>query len=150
MVREGEWPDRWPDPSKYRGVHPISVLSKVLEGIVGDVFIKYLEAVGASGDTQWGFRVRHSCRDLVVLVTSTWILQLHAGNKIGVYASDISGAFDRVECKLMIRKLKAAGVHENLLKSRIVPPATSFNSNRRRSQVARSAFGKLCIFKKPG
>ncbi len=85
MVREGEWPDCWrehwlapiskkgsvADPNKYRGVHLTSVLSKVVEGVVGKVLVKYLEAIGASGQTQWGFCVRHSCRDLIALLTST-------------------------------------------------------------------------------
>ena len=46
---------------------------------------------------------------------ATWILDLHAGRKIGVYLSDISGAFDRVESSLLLKKLEAAGLNENLL-----------------------------------
>ena len=77
--------------------------------------VKYLEASGASGESQWGFKVGHSCRDLVALLMATWILDLHAGRKIGVYLSDISGAFDRVESSLLLKKLEAAGLNENLL-----------------------------------
>ena len=77
--------------------------------------MKYLEESGASGETQWAFREGHSCRDLVALLTATWVLDLHAGKKIGVYLSDISGAFDRVESEMLLEKLKAAGLNEDTL-----------------------------------
>ena len=129
MLKFRQWPDCWRDhwlapifkkgsvanPEKYRGVHLTSVLSKVVEGVIAEVLVKYLEESGASGETQWAFREGHSCRDLVALLTATWVLDLHAGKKIGVYLSDISGAFDRVESEMLLEKLKAAGLNEDTL-----------------------------------
>ena len=49
------------------------------------------------------------------LFANTCILALHAGQQIGVYLSDISGAFDRVSSDLLLEKLKAAGVSPEML-----------------------------------
>lgn len=104
------------DPAKYQGVHLTSVLSKIIERILGNLLGDYLEQSGAMGNTQWAFRAGHSCQDLIALVTATWILELHAGRKIGIHLSDISGAFDRVSCELLLRKLKAAGLCPEMLR----------------------------------
>ena len=129
LLAMGCWPDCWrvhwitplykkgspSNPGKYRGVHLTTVLSKTVERVISKTLGDYLEETGAMGETQWAFRAGHSCRDLVALVTATWILRLHAGVKIGVYISDISGAFDRVSSELLLRKLKAAGLHEDIM-----------------------------------
>ena len=129
MLKRGEWPDCWrdhwltqifkkgsvADPQKYRGVHLTAVLSKVVEGVIAHHLVAYLEVSGAIGDTQWGFRAGHSCRDLVALQVASWILELHAGRKNGVYLSDISGAFDRVENGILLQKLKAAGLSNEMM-----------------------------------
>jgi hypothetical protein len=42
-------------------------------------------------------------------------LLLAGGSKVGVWLSDISGAFDRVRCDRLLCKLRRAGVSENLM-----------------------------------
>jgi len=129
MLEKGEWPDCWrdhwitplykkksvSDPGNYRGVHLTAVLSKSVERVIAELLSKYLEASGAVDKNQWAFKVGHSCRDLVSLFTNTCILSLHAGHKTGVYLSDISGAFDRVSKTLLLEKLRAAGVSNEML-----------------------------------
>ena len=97
-------------------MHLTAVLSKSVERVIAEVLCKYLEASGAISKDQWAFRIGHSCRDLVALFTNICILALHAGRKVGVYLSDISGAFDRVSKTLLLEKLQAAGVSEDMLK----------------------------------
>ena len=97
-------------------MHLTAVLSKSVERVIAEVLCKYLEASGAISKDQWAFRIGHSCRDLVALFTNTCILALHAGRKVGVYLSDISGAFDRVSSELPLRNLEAAGVHHDMLR----------------------------------
>ena len=87
-----------------------------MERVLGKIISDYLEESGSFGETQWAFRAGHSCRDLVALATSRWILEFHAGNKIGIFLSDISGAFDRVSSELLLRKLEAAGVQDDMLR----------------------------------
>ena len=57
-----------------------------------------------------------SSKDLVALLTAKWILELHAGNKVGFLLADISGAFDRVKAELLVQKLSSAGVQEDMLR----------------------------------
>ena len=120
MLVQGVWPDCWRDhwlapvykkgavakATNYRGVHLTCILSKALERVISEVFVQFLAESGAYGSSQWAFQKERSCRDLVALATLNWILQLHAGSKVGVFLSDISGAFDRVECKLLLEKWK--------------------------------------------
>ena len=129
MLVQGVWPDCWRDhwlapvykkgavakATNYRGVHLTCILSKALERVISEVFVQFLAESGAYGSSQWAFQKERSCRDLVALATLNWILQLHAGLMMGVFLSDISGAFDRVECKLLLEKLEAAGVCSQLL-----------------------------------
>ena len=130
MLQAGVWPDCWrdhwvtplykkksvSDPGNYRGVHLTAVLSKAIERVISNVLSEYLEASGAVSKTQWAFKVGHSSRDLAALFANKCILALHRGEKVGVYLSDISGAFDRVSQTLLLEKLQAAGVSEDMLR----------------------------------
>lgn len=37
------------------------------------------------------------------------------GGKVGIYCSDVSGAFDRVDSAILIRKLSSAGCNSRIL-----------------------------------
>ena len=50
------------------------------------------------------------------MLINTWLLKLDQGKKIGLFLSDIAGAFDRVETRALIAKLRRAGVSSKLLK----------------------------------
>ena len=126
ILHEGCWPNYWKnhwimpvfkkgsvsDPTKYRGIHLTSVLSKTVERVLGLTLVQYLDHVGAFGQAQWAFRKGHSCRDLVTVVVCNWLLGFHEGQKIGIYDSDISGAFDRVETERLLSKCRRAGLNK--------------------------------------
>jgi len=40
---------------------------------------------------------------------------MNAGKKVGVFCSDVSGAFDKVSQELLDRKLRAVGVPDNIV-----------------------------------
>ena len=46
---------------------------------------------------------------------SSWLLTLDSRRKVGLYLSDISGAFDRVETQRLLAKLEATGLNKNFL-----------------------------------
>ena len=130
IVNEEVWPDSWKDhwihplfkkgqslsPLQYRGLHLTSILSKSVEKIIACNLTSFLHGANMYGNTQWAFRPGHSCRDLLALVTGKWLLQLHDGNRVAVYFSDISGAFDRVSTEILLAKLRAVGVAETLIR----------------------------------
>ena len=105
-----------------------SILSKSTERVIGCVLKPFFEARGAYGDSQWAYRERRSCMDLLALTVCEWILLLEAGNKVGVYTSDISAAFDRVCSELLVNKCLKVGVGEvmgKFLKDYLAPRTMS-------------------------
>ena len=97
------------DPGKYRGVHLSCILSKVIERVVGNPLVAFLQLKGY-GDAQWAFRRNSSARDLVTASVARWVLRVCQGYKVGIYISDISGAFDKVRRPLLLAKLEQLGV----------------------------------------
>ena len=69
----------------------------------------------AFGENQFAYRKKHGARDAIAFYASCWLLALCRGSKIGIYCSDVSGAFDRVSADRMVRKLAAYGVNTRLL-----------------------------------
>ena len=45
-----------------------------------------------------------------------WLLAFARGRKVGLYCSDVAGAFDRVSCELLLSKLERSIIHRDLLK----------------------------------
>ena len=45
----------------------------------------------------------------------TWLVQFGRKKKIAVYCSDVSGTFDKVNSRRLVRKLRAKGVPEEIL-----------------------------------
>ena len=123
ILHEGVWPSAWQlhllvpifkkssvyMAKNYRGVHLTSCMSKVVEHAIGNPLITFLQQHGF-GDSQWAFRKQCSSRDLALICVSSWILAICSGRKIGLYLSDITGAFDRVFKNFMLAKLHSVGV----------------------------------------
>ena len=109
---------------KYRGIHLTTVLSKTIERILGMQLVSFPCRSNAYGSSQWAYRPGHSCRDLVALLVAKWILAIHAAMKVG----NISGAFDRISVKILLRKCRRAGVSLDMLsfyKSYLAPRTAS-------------------------
>ena len=87
----------------YRGVYLTSIVSKVVERVFAEPLVPFLEAKGF-GDAQWAFRKGSSAKDLVTLLVAKWTLLFCQGFKIGLYLSDISGAFDKVNHHIMMAR----------------------------------------------
>ena len=82
--------------------------------MIGGVLVPFLEAKGF-GVAQWAFRKKSSARDLVTMCLAKWTLLICSGRKIGIYLSDISGAFDKVSRCLLIGKLAQLGLPDTFL-----------------------------------
>ncbi len=101
------------DPDNYRGVHLTSQVSKVVERVLSEFFCPTLERL-AFGANQFAYRKKHGARDAIAFYIYSWVLALCRGCKVGIYCSDVSGAFDRVSADRLIRKLAALGIHADL------------------------------------
>ena len=67
-------------------------------------------------ETQWASRRQRSRQDMIAVLMSNWLLALNSGKKVGIYLSNISGAFDRVKKSLMMRKAARTGLSPMWLK----------------------------------
>ena len=114
------------DPSNYRPISLTSTISKVFETIVNFKLIKHLESNHLISDKQYGFRSGRSSGDLLSYVLHGWNEALDRHGETHAVALDISKAFDRVSHSLLISKLSAFGLSQNL-----VSWFSSFLSNRR-------------------
>ena len=98
----------------YRGIHLTSQLSKLLERILRRIFLPTLERV-AFGSSQFAYRRGRGARDAIAFYVLSWIEAFNQGRKIGLYASDVSGAFDKVSATLLVSKLQSFGLHGNII-----------------------------------
>ena len=129
LLDSGHWPQVWRthwvfplykrkavhDPGNYRGIHLSSQVSKVLERLLGRFFLPLLEAEGAFGPNQFAYRQKRGCKDALAHNVLQWLWWIHSGKKVGLYCSDVSGAFDRVPTERLLQKLKTHGVGGKLL-----------------------------------
>ena len=129
LLRDRRWPQCWrlhwvhglfKKNSKalgknYRGVHLTPQLSKVVERAVGSLFIPWLEQTKAFGPHQYAYGKGKGYKDVLTVNTCNWILLLELGFLIGVYCSDVAGAFDRVSFERLCAKLQRLGLHEDVL-----------------------------------
>ena len=91
-------------------------MSKVIERLLAEHLLPFLENTGAYGQNQFAYRTGHGYRDALAFNSFTWIWALGTGRRVAVYCYDVSGAFDRASAKRLLSKLSKRGVHDSLLK----------------------------------
>ena len=97
------------NPVNYRAINLTTQVSKVVERFLGQHFAPQLET-RAFGSAQFAYRKKHGARDALLMYALSWVASLHEGDTIGLYCSDVSGAFDKVKmpqfcwanCRLLI------------------------------------------------
>ena len=121
ILKEGTWPKMWCchwvcplykkksvfDPNNYRGLQITSQMSKLVERIIGDLCFPRLIDNGLFGDSQFAYTPKRSARDALLYLVLTWLLCFAQGNRVGLYCSDVSGAFDKVPTERLLQKLGA-------------------------------------------
>ena len=127
--RRGKFPSQWKealvtpvhkrdsksDPTKYRPISLLSIMSKVMEAVVQDHLQRYLLGNNLISERQFGFRPAHSTADLLNTLSQKWNQHLDNAEEVAVIALDIKGAFDKVWHNGLLAKLKAKGIQTKLL-----------------------------------
>ena len=103
------------DPSNYRPISLLSVVSKTLERVIAEQLTLHLDNHHLISPRQFGFRKGRSASDLLLLLSKTWHEALDSGRPSLVIALDIAGAFDRVWHRGLLAKLEQLGVTGRLL-----------------------------------
>ena len=130
IIASGEWPDfcrnHWVFPlykrksvfqaDNYRGIQLAPQLSKGMERFLGKLFLPYLECANVFGENQYAYRPARGARDAILVLVTTWLLAFARGKKLGLYCSDVSGAFDRVDSIRLCTKLYQYGIHFRIVR----------------------------------
>ena len=98
------------DPSKYRPISLLTVISKVMESSVHKQLQRFLLCHNLISSKQYGFRQNHSTADLLTVLSQTWNNILDKGGEVCAVALDIKGAFDQVWHNGLCAKLSSKGV----------------------------------------
>ncbi|KAK3084823.1 hypothetical protein FSP39_019637 [Pinctada imbricata] len=127
--REGKLPNVWKtanvtplhkkgpkhNSSNYRPISLTSIICKLMEKIVRDALMSYMEENQLFTVHQHGFRKKHSCVTQLIEVLEDWSKEIDNSNSIDNIYLDFQKAFDKVPHKRLLEKLKGYGIGGNLL-----------------------------------
>ena len=104
----------------YRPISIVPTISKILETVLNEQIMNYMEMNNLLSDSQFGYRIGHSTVKAVISYITNNIEALENKYKTQSRFFDLSKAFDTVAHQILLEKLKAYGFTENaiaLLKS---------------------------------
>ena len=101
-------------PGNYRPISLTSVVCKLLETIIRDKIVEYLEKYNLIRDTQHGFRRRRSCLTNLLEFYNK-LFHLHDKAKsLDIIYLDFQKAFDKVPHEKLLLKTEALGITGNI------------------------------------
>ena len=98
------------DRSNYRPISVLPFMSRLFEKLIFNQFNEYLDANKSLYEHQSGFRLLHSVATALLASTNDWYLNIDNGKYTGLIFIDLKKAFDTVDHKILLKKLKMYGV----------------------------------------
>lgn len=95
---------------EYRPINMLITLDKLLESIVKMQLLDHIEKYNLLSQWQSGYRKNHSCETALNVVVANWKELVDEGSSILCVFLDLKRAFETVDRKRMIEKLKTFGV----------------------------------------
>ncbi len=102
------------DVANYRPICLTSVVCKTLERIVKANILQYLETASLFSDAQHGFMPRRSNFTNLIITEELITGMTDQGEPVDLVYLDFSKAFDSVCHRLLIKKMKAMGIHPKI------------------------------------
>jgi len=94
------------DPNNYRPISVLPTISKLFEKVVCSQFYDFLSRFKLLHGKQSGFRPKHSCQTALLQLVDSWLKEMENGNFTGILFLDFQKAFDVVNHKILLTKLK--------------------------------------------
>ena len=95
----------------YRPINTLLNFTKLFESILFTQLNRYMQ------NKFWkyltGFRKNNNTQNSLLRMVESWKVRLNNGSKVGVIIMDLSKAFDSLNHKLLLTKLKAYGLDSN-------------------------------------
>jgi len=107
--------ERRSNPSNYRPVSLLPIVSKLLEKYVRAYLLDFLQTSTPNSTQQRGFSKGKSTTGALLSATHAWHLALEAGNEVCCVFLDLTKAFDKVPHKPLLQKLEEIGINMHLL-----------------------------------
>ncbi|BHF59610.1 hypothetical protein SprV_0100257100 [Sparganum proliferum] len=102
--------------TNYRPISLTCILCKVMERIMKNELIDFLEVHGLLSNCQHGFRKGRSCTTNLLRSLQSWTRALDDRHEVHIAFIDFQKAFDTVPHQRLLRKLKKIGIGGNFLK----------------------------------
>ncbi|CAH2245001.1 jg6941 [Pararge aegeria aegeria] len=96
--------------SNYRPISLLKVLSKVLEKVVNNRLLSYLENHNLISNNQYGFRTKKSTEDAVICLSNIATKHMDQRLKCLAVFLDLKKAFDTVSIPLLLRKMECLSI----------------------------------------
>ena len=103
------------DPSNYRSVSLLPLISKILERIIHDQTNAFLKGNNLLYNYQSGFRTDHSTNLCLSFSTDKILKSFDEGLLTGMTLIDLQKAFDTINHEILFKKLKAMGFSERCI-----------------------------------
>ena len=118
------------DKSNYRPISLLSAPSMILERVVREQMVNYMETNNLFSENQFGFRARKSTVGAMLSMHSTCVSNAEDGNVSAMAFYDLSAAFDTLDSGILCGKLQKYGFNDLAVKW-----IQSYLSNRRQQVV---------------